>query len=302
MAVSLSNTAEDENRTEAALQGSGHFPYACYRIDLNHDLFPWHWHEELEAAVVSEGKVCIHIGSEKKVLTRGEGAFINTGALHEYTSADPDHASIHSMVFTSDLILPRHNPVYSKYLQPLLTSSCKGVFLTDSTWMKKCLRNLENAWQACASEPFGYEMAVGAHMSLFMREMLQHISLEDSRHYSDQLQQARIRMMLRWIQNHYSEPITVKDIAAAASVSESEALRCFHAVLDETPNAYLRQYRMRMAARFLLRTDRPIPAIAAACGFNDISYFTKTFHQFYGITPARFRKKSPDSIFHESEQ
>jgi AraC-like DNA-binding protein len=56
-----------------------------------------------------------------------------------------------------------------------------------------------------------------------------------------------------------------------------------------TPFEYLNNYRVEMASRALITTDKPITEIAFSCGFNDLSYFIKTFKKCKGITPKSFR-------------
>ena len=53
---------------------------------------------------------------------------------------------------------------------------------------------------------------------------------------------------------------------------------------------YLTLYRIEKASRKLINTDSSVTSIAFSCGFNDLSYFIKTFKKVKGITPAKFRK------------
>lgn len=52
---------------------------------------------------------------------------------------------------------------------------------------------------------------------------------------------------------------------------------------------YLNTYRLKMAANLLRGTDRTVTEIALSCGFNHLSYFSKTFLQTYGCTPTAYR-------------
>ncbi len=57
-----------------------------------------------------------------------------------------------------------------------------------------------------------------------------------------------------------------------------------------SPIQYLREYRLQKAAELLLVTDDKIKTIALNCGFNDMSYFTKSFKEFKGMLPGDYRK------------
>ena len=60
----------------------------------------------------------------------------------------------------------------------------------------------------------------------------------------------RIKRMLQYIQDHYAEDVSVDQIAASASISASECLRCFHDMIGTTPNQYLRDRRASVQQSF----------------------------------------------------
>ena len=57
MALSLCRTTVDDSARELMEHGTAAFPIACYHDDLQAEPVPWHWHEELEVLVVSEGMI-----------------------------------------------------------------------------------------------------------------------------------------------------------------------------------------------------------------------------------------------------
>lgn len=77
-----------------------------------------------------------------------------------------------------------------------------------------------------------------------------------------------------------------------AVVSAGESKRVIRATIDTTPIRYLRQYRIRQAARLLCHTEERISDIASRCGFQDMSYFTKSFREQLGCTPTEYRRRA----------
>ena len=61
-------------------------------------------------------------------------------------------------------------------------------------------------------------------------------------------------------------------------------------MIGTPPIQYLKLYRVQRAAELLASTDRKIQDIAGACGFQDMSYFTKTFRELKGVTPGEYRR------------
>ena len=77
-----------------------------------------------------------------------------------------------------------------------------------------------------------------------------------------------------------------------AVVSAGESKRVVRATIDTTPIRYLRQYRIRQAARLLCHTEERISDIASRCGFQDMRYFTKSFREQLGCTPTEYRRRA----------
>ena len=73
-------------------------------------------------------------------------------------------------------------------------------------------------------------------------------------------------------------------------LSESECLRCFRSSIGMPPIQYVKRYRVQKAAELLTSTDQKIAEIGAQCGFQDTSYFTRTFREIKGVTPGEYRE------------
>ena len=95
--------------------------------------------------------------------------------------------------------------------------------------------------------------------------------------------------MLRYVEEHYTEELTVEKLAGCVVLSESACLRSFRQFLGITPIQYVKQYRIEKAAELLLSTSKKIGEIGADCGFSDTSYFTKTFREIKHCTPREYR-------------
>ena len=122
MALSACNTETDSAGRELTVHGTAAFPIACYHDDLEAAPVPWHWHEELELLIASEGGVLAAAAGEKYTLAEGDGLFINAGVLHADWPLAVGRCRLHSVVFHPRLVGGSPDSVFwQKYLQPLLT-------------------------------------------------------------------------------------------------------------------------------------------------------------------------------------
>lgn len=100
-----------------------------------------------------------------------------------------------------------------------------------------------------------------------------------------------IRQSISYMQLHYSEPVELEALAAESGYSVYHFCRLFKKITGWTPIQYLVQYRINKSKRLLAATDKTIEAVMLDCGFNNYSYFFRTFKLFYGISPQAYRKK-----------
>ena len=181
---------------------------------------------------------------------------------------------------------------WQKYLQPLLADPSRpcAVLRRSVDWQREAMDCMERAFRAVVNEIPGYEFKTRAALS----EMMYLLVTPATRAVPKKALRSadRIKTMLQFVQTHYAEDLTVEQIAASASISPSECLRCFHDMIGTTPNQYLRGQRLQRAAELLCGTTLQVTAIAAQCGFEDSSYFARSFRQLYGCGPTEFRRRT----------
>lgn len=293
MAISQCVTAVDSRGHELLAHGVPAFPLACYHDNLALCPVPWHWHDELEAVVVERGRCVVGAGAQKFVLSPGEGYFVNAGVLHAAWDLDASGCRFHSVVFHPRLVGGSLDSAFwHRYLQPLLECApFKELKLTPAVpWHARALRAVEQAWQSAVEEPPGYEFAARQALSDLVLALCLHMPAAPVRPGAKALRDAgRIKLMLAYIHAHYAEALTTARIARSAAISESECLRCFRHTIGATPIQYLRQLRIQKAAELLLGTGAKVSEIAAQCGFQEMSYFAKTFRELRGLSPTEFR-------------
>jgi AraC-like DNA-binding protein len=96
--------------------------------------------------------------------------------------------------------------------------------------------------------------------------------------------------VLAHMRDHYHSPITNLQLARLAHLSVRAFERKFHGSFHLTPQKYLRNLRMRMAAHALVYTDQSLARVALSCGFADQSHFSREFRRYFGRTPREYRE------------
>lgn len=273
--------------------GIAEFPLEFNRDDtrdyLNQDI-NWHWHKEFELIYIQEGSVICHINQSTYTLAAGEGMMINSGALHRFTS---DHYGIiTNSIFLPVFLAASDSLIYRKYIMPLEKSdkSCV-VFREDDAWQSRILHLLQ-ALFSNISEPERNELWIRNQVSEVWLLMIEHLDRRElmEKETAGEKNAGRVlQIMMQYIQMHYSQPVTLTDIARAGNISKNTALRYFREQINSSPMEYLIQYRIRMACKMLRETSEKIAYISVCAGYENISYFNRSFKKHVGKTPMQYR-------------
>jgi transcriptional regulator GlxA family with amidase domain len=99
-----------------------------------------------------------------------------------------------------------------------------------------------------------------------------------------QLSQALSAMMDR-----PAAPFTLEGLAEIAGMSRAAFAERFKQAFERTPMEFLRDVRLRLAARLLTTSDLPVKTVAGRVGFASRSHFSRAFKAYAGRDPAAYR-------------
>lgn len=285
-----------ETKRETLHHISLDFPYNADICDLHMfpgNVFPWHWHRELEIFYMREGTLEYHLPGGVTTFTQGQGGFLNTNILHKTTCKQDDACIQEEQQFSPEFIGGQENSlIMRKYVQPILSSPDISLvkFDPDIPEHRPILNALCRCYGLYAEKSEGYELALQQQMLLFWKELYD-LTRVWQKTQNAPVDDHRIKQMLAFIAEHYGEPLQLEDIAAAAYMSPRACGRCFQAKLGTTPFAYLMDYRTQRAGELLVSTTLPVSEISSRCGFCSSSYFGRIFREKTGVTPNQYRKQ-----------
>ncbi len=100
-----------------------------------------------------------------------------------------------------------------------------------------------------------------------------------------------IDLAVEYIQRHFSEHLSVGELAGRFSYSEGYFHRCFRKRTGLTPMQFITRLRINRAMPALRKSTRSVDNIARSVGYSDPLYFTRVFRKHTGMSPSEFRGK-----------
>ena len=96
----------------------------------------------------------------------------------------------------------------------------------------------------------------------------------------------KFHAIIKYVNDHFSEKITPKDISLKFGYNETYFCRRFKEVTGLTFTKYVQALRMEMAIKLLKAGKEEIRFIAWKCGYDDVSYFSNCFKCHFGFRPS----------------
>jgi len=105
------------------------------------------------------------------------------------------------------------------------------------------------------------------------------------------------KMTVKYIDENYSNDVSLEMVSEVTGYNRNYICTVFKRDCGFTVSTYLNYVRVFHAAEMIAYGDYTLQQVCAAVGFNDLSYFTKTFRKIVGIPPGQYRQAFPDDVF-----
>lgn len=282
------------------------YPVGVYYIELNKMFMnktPWHWHPELEICFVRSGTAVFEIGETQIAIEAGCAILINGGHLHSIIENKMASASepciILSILFHPAYLFESMDSFLAiKYGSPVIKDPefRYALFTPGDSWGKRGIECINAILTANLNQSYGHELVTKSHLCSFWIQLLEKTDIFRRNKPSFSLSvmdEERIKDAITFIQDRYSDPITLKDIADSIHVSKSECCRCFKRAIRLSPFDYLLMYRIYASALKMQhggKETESIASLAASVGFNNTSYYNKIFRKYLSCTPRQYRE------------
>lgn len=262
--------------------------------DFPQGSFPDHWHDEFELQVALRGSAEYRVNGQPYTLEEGWALYIAPDAIHTAKQLRKGSVGYNILISPRLLINVMNSIDCDRYTTPLFTRRPDACLISPQEKNgHRIIESLRALYYTEATES-RYELLVLESLVSIWRNLLTIFSKQELPPEDDgkHLREQRMRTMVDYIHQHFSQPISIQDIARSSGISKSECFRCFAGMSNMTPLEYLNEIRLLHACRLLTTTTQSVSEICYATGFSGASYFSKRFKEQYGVTPKEYRAKN----------
>ena len=256
-----------------------------------------HWHEHIQLYYFTDGTAFLECNKKRVTVSSGSIVVINSNELHFLESLSDN---LKFYVIRIDLLFLFSNQVdlcQAKFLTPLSQNLIMFKNLIDGD--NQILECVKKTIQEYFSNDIGYELAVKSSIyQLIVLLLRKHITkiLTNEEFLMKVKNLKRFDSVFKFLEDHYSEKINIKDLADQINISIYHFCRIFKQIAGKTTTNYINGLRMEKAAEFLKEDDLNITEISLKCGFKDINYFSRLFKKYYGISPTNLKKQNSKGL------
>ena len=270
---------------EERRHGAPDFPMEYYHIDKGHPRYEMnlHWHREFEIVRVLEGTLALYLNNEEYRLGAGQVCFVGSGVLHR---AEPRDCMYECVVLDLNM-LTRHGPDrVTGHVLSFLKGEVENHPVSGDMALLRAVDALFDALRR--QEPFFELAACGAVLQVLHWLHGQGWVRPSEREKHAGHRRETMAALLEWIEENYTERITLKALAEVAKTNEKYLCRFFKEYTGNSPIEYVNRLRVERACLAMSERHCTVTEAAMDNGFNDLSYFCKIFKRYKGVGPREY--------------
>lgn len=281
----------NSHKQESLQRGNAFFPIQYSLCNTSDPLYnlPIHWHLEMEIIHVIEGEYNVFINTAEMIIHTDEICII-TGVTFHGDGSKLGHCIYESIVFNLEVIkLNNYSP--NNFIDEIIQKKIipQVIFTKKDTNIISAGQNLFNIMKG---KPEGYDLqTIGFIFQLLglIKTEKKYTEIKDTDLNKRKVHSEYLKPVFEYINENYTKQISLEEMADKANLSPKYFCRVFREVMHYTPFEYLNSFRINCACDKLRNTNEKIINVAYSCGFNDFSYFIKTFKRYKNMTPFKYR-------------
>lgn len=268
-------------------------PFSTYHIENAGRSFqiPVHWHDEFEIIYVRSGFLTVSISGESYIGKTGEAFVVSPGNLH-LMGAQTGTVDYYTFLFPLKYISFRTDDMLDeKLLEPLNSGHLMICPRVKDTAKELCEQLIEiyMAKKEESESKIATQVRTKIILLQFILEMWKKgFVIENDTSGRNTVE----KEMVSYIQQNFTGKISLREFGEQFHLSEKYISRYFKEHFHITLSQYVTYLRLEHAKQLLQDTDIPVTDVAMQSGYQNVSYFIRSFQKAYAVSPLKYRKNN----------
>ena len=268
-------------------------PFSTYHIENAGRSFqiPVHWHDEFEIIYVRSGFLAVSISGESYIGKTGDAFVVSPGNLH-LMGSQTGTVDYYTFLFPLKYISFRTDDMLDeKLLEPLNSGHLMICPRVKDTAKELCDQLIEiyEAKKDESESKITTQVRTKIILLQFILEMWKKgFVIENDTSGRNTVE----KEMVSYIQQNFTGKISLREFGEQFHLSEKYISRYFKEHFHITLSQYVTYLRLEHAKQLLQDTDIPVTDVAMQSGYQNVSYFIRSFQKAYAVSPLKYRKNN----------
>ena len=268
-------------------------PFSTYHIENAGRSFqiPVHWHDEFEIIYVRSGFLTVSISGESYIGKTGEAFVVSPGNLH-LMGSQTGTVDYYTFLFPLKYISFRTDDMLDEKLLEPLNSGHLMICPRVKDTAKELCEQLIEIYEAKNDESVSKittQVRTKIILLQFILEMWKKgFVIENDTSGRNTVE----KEMVSYIQQNFTGKISLREFGEQFHLSEKYISRYFKEHFHITLSQYVTYLRLEHAKQLLQDTDIPVTDVAMQSGYQNVSYFIRSFQKAYAVSPLKYRKNN----------
>ena len=266
-------------------------PFSTYHIQNGGQSFqiPVHWHDELEIIYVKSGFLTVNISGENYIGKPGDAFVVSPGNLH-FMGSQTGTVDYFTFLFPLKYIAFRTDDMLDDKLIEPLNSGHLMISPEIKDTVKEQCEQLAGVYAAEIDESES-KITGQIKKKIILLQFIHELWKKGFIVENDTTGRNTVeKEMVSYIQQNYTGKILLREFGEQFHLSEKYISRYFKDHFHITLSQYVTYLRLEHAKQMLQETDISVTEVAMQSGYQNISYFIRSFKKMYGVSPLKYRK------------
>ena len=278
-------------------------------VDMRQQSFFWspflsqpslHSHPELQLTFIVEGYGKRIIGNKIERFESGDMVLVGSNVPHIWLS-DPAFYRKNTGLQSKVIVAYFHPKIFFQIfdclkefdsIREMIDQSSKGILIQGET------KNIIADKLISLTSKRGFDKVEGLFQIMHLISLSPHKSFIVSGEpvAYDGFYPDRLVDVVKFIKDNLHEPISLKQVADIACMTEQSFCRFFKKRTKKSFSQFLNAVRIDQSCEMLRQTNKAITDIAYRCGYNSLSHFCRVFKEHTGMSPFTYRSRTSEKV------